>query len=144
MKNIVEGAIRFQKEGFNAHRDLFERLAGGQSPGAMFITCSDSRIAPNLITGTDPGELFVLRNAGNIIPPFGDLLNEPEFVSHPAYDAFMAMAAGREATNYHIPPAQEILQIFGQAVLDVMFGKEAAKPAQDKAAVGMDEVLARY
>ncbi len=82
--------------------------------------------------------------AANIIPPFGDLLNEPEFISHPAYDAFMTMAAGREATNYHIPPAQEILQIFGQAVLDVMFGKEAAKPALDKAAVGMDEVLARY
>ena len=56
----------------------------------------------------------------------------------------MTMAAGREATNYHIPPAQEILQIFGQAVLDVMYGKEGAKPALDKAAVGMDEVLARY
>lgn len=82
--------------------------------------------------------------ASNIIPPFADLLNEPEFVSHPAYDAFMTMAAGREATNYHIPPAQEILQIFGQAVLDVMYGKEAAKPALDKAAVGMDEVLVRY
>ena len=82
--------------------------------------------------------------ASDIIPPFGDLLDEPEFVSHPAYDAFMKMAAGREATNYHIPPAQEILQIFGQAVLDVMFGKEAAKPALDKAALGMDGVLVRY
>ena len=80
----------------------------------------------------------------NTITSFSDLLNEPEFVSHPAYDAFMTMAAGREATNYHIPPAQEILQIFGQAVLDVMYGKEGAKPALDKAAVGMDEVLARY
>ena len=82
--------------------------------------------------------------AANIIPPFGDLLNEPEFVKHPAYKAFMTMAQGRAGTNYHIPPAQEILQIFGQAVLDVMFGKEAAESALDKAAVNMDSVLARY
>ncbi|HUV07154.1 MAG TPA: extracellular solute-binding protein [Spirochaetia bacterium] len=80
----------------------------------------------------------------DIIPPFKDLLNEPEFVKHPAYKAFMTMAEGRPATNYHIPPAQEILQAFGQAVLDVMFGKDQAKPALDKAAVAMDAVLARY
>ncbi len=80
----------------------------------------------------------------SIIPPFADLLNEPEFTSHPAYEAFMTMAAGRPATNYHIPPAQEVLQVFGQAVLDVMFAKDTAKPALDKAAVAIDEILARY
>jgi carbonic anhydrase len=50
---------------------LFERLADGQHPVALFITCSDSRINPNMVTQTDPGELFILRNAGNIIPPHG-------------------------------------------------------------------------
>ncbi|MBN2551604.1 MAG: extracellular solute-binding protein [Spirochaetales bacterium] len=80
----------------------------------------------------------------SIIPPFTDLLSEPEFTSHPAFDAFMTMAAGRAATNYHIPPAQEVLQVFGQAVLDVMFGNDRAKPALDKAAVTIDEILARY
>jgi len=80
----------------------------------------------------------------SIIPPFSDLLDEPEFTSHPAYEAFMTMAAGRPATNYHIPPAQEVLQVFGQAVLDVMFAKDKAKPALDKAAVAIDEILARY
>ncbi len=80
----------------------------------------------------------------SIIPPFSDLLDEPEFTSHPAYEAFMTMAAGRPATNYHIPPAQEVLQVFGQAVLDVMFAKDKAKPALDKAAVAIDEILVRY
>ena len=80
----------------------------------------------------------------NIIPPFSDLLNEPEFTVHPAYQAFMTMAKGRPATNYHIPPAQEVLQVFGQAVLDVMFAKDAAKPALDKAAVSIDQILVRY
>jgi len=80
----------------------------------------------------------------SIIPPFTDIINEPEFQAHPAYDAFMTMAKGRAATNYHIPPAQEVLQVFGQAVLDVMFGKDKAKSALDKAAVSIDGVLAQY
>lgn len=52
---------------------MFERLAKGQNPETLFITCSDSRINPNLLTGTKPGELFILRNAGNIVPAFGAL-----------------------------------------------------------------------
>jgi carbonic anhydrase len=50
---------------------LFERLAIGQQPEALLITCSDSRINPNLITQTEPGELFIVRNAGNLVPPRG-------------------------------------------------------------------------
>jgi carbonic anhydrase len=53
------------------HSALFERLVAGQSPEALFITCSDSRVEPNLITQTKPGELFILRNAGNIVPAWG-------------------------------------------------------------------------
>ena len=80
----------------------------------------------------------------DMITPFADILGEPEFVKHPAYQAFMTMAKGRAATNYHIPPAQEILQVFGQACLDVMFAKDTPKPALDKAAASMDAILARY
>ncbi len=68
---LIRGVEDFQTEVFEERRDLFEGLADGQHPFAMFITCSDSRVNPNLITQTDPGQLFILRNAGNIIPPYG-------------------------------------------------------------------------
>ncbi|MSR52323.1 MAG: carbonic anhydrase [Gemmataceae bacterium] len=71
MQKLIEGIHHFQSNLFSPQRELFERLAGGQNPEALFITCSDSRINPNLITQTQPGELFILRNAGNIIPPHG-------------------------------------------------------------------------
>lgn len=71
MLKLINGLHHFQSEIFRSHKELFERLAQGQSPDALFITCSDSRINPNLITQTNPGDLFILRNAGNIIPPYG-------------------------------------------------------------------------
>ena len=71
MQKLLQGIHQFQANCFRPQRELFERLADGQQPDALFITCSDSRINPNLITQTDPGELFILRNAGNIVPPYG-------------------------------------------------------------------------
>jgi carbonic anhydrase len=71
MQKLVEGVHHFQKNLFAPRRTLFERLSKGQKPLALFVTCSDSRINPNLITHTNPGELFILRNAGNIVPPYG-------------------------------------------------------------------------
>lgn len=72
IQRLVEGIHDFQTNAFRSQRELFERLARGQSPDTLFITCSDSRIDPNLLTGTKPGELFIMRNAGNIIPPAGE------------------------------------------------------------------------
>lgn len=72
MRKIVEGFLRFQREEFASSKEFYEGLASGQEPKALFITCSDSRIVPNLITHTLPGELFICRNAGNIVPPYGD------------------------------------------------------------------------
>ena len=71
MEKLIRGVHSFQKNFFSDQAELFERLAKGQAPETLFITCSDSRINPNLLTQTDPGELFILRNAGNIIPPYG-------------------------------------------------------------------------
>ena len=71
MQKLIQGIHHFQSNLFSPQRELFERLAGGQHPDALFITCSDSRISPNLITQTEPGELFIVRNAGNIVPPYG-------------------------------------------------------------------------
>lgn len=74
MKKLVQGVHDFQTNYFSTQRELFERLAKGQNPDALFITCSDSRINPNLITQTNPGELFIVRNAGNIVPPHGSVV----------------------------------------------------------------------
>lgn len=71
MQKLIEGIHQFQSAHFAKQRALFESLADGQHPQALFITCSDSRINPNLITQTQPGDLFIVRNAGNIVPPHG-------------------------------------------------------------------------
>lgn len=70
MDSIRKGVITFQRYVFPQHKALFHRLAQGQTPKALFITCADSRVDPTLITHSDPGELFVDRNAGNFMPPF--------------------------------------------------------------------------
>ena len=71
MQKLVDGLHKFQSEVFHSHQELFTALSKGQEPETLFITCSDSRILPNLITQTKPGDLFILRNAGNIIPTYG-------------------------------------------------------------------------
>jgi carbonic anhydrase len=71
MKKLLDGLQQFQTGYFSSHKELFEQLAHGQHPRILFITCSDSRIDPNLIVQAQVGELFVIRNAGNIIPPYG-------------------------------------------------------------------------
>jgi carbonic anhydrase len=71
MKKLIDGIRQFQSEPFRSRKSLFKQLAKGQNPLALFITCSDSRIDPNLLTDTGPGDLFVIRNAGNIVPPYG-------------------------------------------------------------------------
>jgi carbonic anhydrase len=71
MKKLIEGLRDFKSDYYSSHQEMFELLSHGQKPRVLFIACSDSRIVPNLITHTEPGELFVIRNAGNMIPPFG-------------------------------------------------------------------------
>ncbi|QBX66214.1 carbonic anhydrase [Serratia quinivorans] len=71
MKEVIEGFLKFQREAFVERTALFQRLSTQQSPRTLFISCSDSRLVPELITQREPGDLFVIRNAGNIVPSFG-------------------------------------------------------------------------
>jgi carbonic anhydrase len=71
MKRLIQGIHQFREDTFRPLQGLFEQLATGQHPDTLFITCSDSRIDPNLLTKSKPGDLFILRNAGNIVPPRG-------------------------------------------------------------------------
>ena len=73
LQHIVDGFLHFQHEVFPQQEELFKKLATAQRPRAMFIACADSRIVPELITQSSPGDLFVTRNVGNVVPPYGQM-----------------------------------------------------------------------
>ena len=71
MKKVhLDGYQKFKKEYFKDNKKLFNELAEGQAPHSMVITCSDSRVSPSRILSATPGELFIARNIGNIVPPY--------------------------------------------------------------------------
>ena len=73
MEKIVKGLLKFQEDVYPTYEDDFRRLGTRQNPDALLVTCADSRIDPALITQTNPGELFICRNAGNIVPSHGEV-----------------------------------------------------------------------
>jgi carbonic anhydrase len=72
MQKVYAGIRQFHQEAFPARRSHFESLAQGQRPELLLVTCSDSRIDPSLVLQTDPGDVFVIRNAGNFVAPYGE------------------------------------------------------------------------
>jgi len=68
--HFIAGFKKFQERYFSEDRELFERLRQGQNPRALIIACSDSRVDPALLTGADPGDVFVVRNIANLVPPY--------------------------------------------------------------------------
>ena len=78
MNKLFQGTINFKNEDFEHLKEHFENLGKGQSPHTLFIGCSDSRVVPNMITKTMPGDIFVVRNIANIVPPYR---RSPEYLS---------------------------------------------------------------
>jgi carbonic anhydrase len=70
MERLIEGYRRFRETYWQEHSDVFQALAGGQNPRAMIIACCDSRVDPQLIFDARPGEIFVVRNVANLVPPY--------------------------------------------------------------------------
>lgn len=70
MDKLFKGIAKFRQDDFEAHKELFESLGRYQKPHTLFIGCADSRVVPDLITRTMPGELFTVRNVANIVPPY--------------------------------------------------------------------------
>jgi carbonic anhydrase len=69
MRKLIEGIVEFRERLLPQYAEHFRRLSQGQTPDTLFITCSDSRVVPDLLVSTDPGDLFVMRNVGNLVPP---------------------------------------------------------------------------
>ncbi len=120
MKKLVKGIVEFRKNLRPEYRETLARLALGQSPDALYIGCSDSRVAVNVFASTDPGDLFVVRNVGNLVPPCGcdgqSTADESEAAAiefalsnlnvshiiicgHSECGAMQALVAGREKIN---------------------------------------------
>ena len=85
MKELFEGVLKFREEDFIQHQDLYESLGKAQDPHTLCITWVDSRGVPNLITNSMPGDLCVIRNIGNIIPPYYDITDDGESVKKDGY-----------------------------------------------------------
>ncbi len=70
INKLIAGFQRFQANYFGGDRELFARLKQGQNPGAMVIACSDSRVDPAILLDAQPGDLFMVRNVANLVPPY--------------------------------------------------------------------------
>lgn len=122
MKDIakfIAGFERFQARYFREERGLFSRLRQGQQPRALVISCCDSRVDPAMLTGADPGDLFVVRNVANLVPPYRDDARAPgirsaiEFavktleaehiivLRHSSCGGIQALMAGEGVTRHH-------------------------------------------
>ncbi len=142
MEAIIDGVLRFQRDIHPEREDLFQQLARGQSPRAMFIGCADSRVIPEMLTQQGPGSLFVVRNAGNIVPPHSSMpggvaasieyavcvLSIPDIVicGHSGCGAMTAILRG-ESELTKLPAVARWLQ-FAESARDAVLLEHAGAP----------------
>jgi carbonic anhydrase len=74
MNRLLAGYRQFREIAFPKNKELFQDLGKGQNPHTLFITCADSRVVPNMIVQAEPGDIFTVRNVGNIVPAYGEIM----------------------------------------------------------------------
>ncbi len=114
---LFDGVREFRDNVFPEHRERFEELAKGQNPRILFITCADSRVVPEMITQTEPGDLFVCRNIGNIVPAYGEMMGG---VSAVVEYAVVALGVSDIVVCGHSHCGAMAGLIRGEAALDTM------------------------
>jgi len=145
MDHIIDGVLRFQRDVYPNKAALYRELSLGQTPTALFIGCSDSRVVPELLTQQGPGELFVVRNAGNIVPPYSDkpggvtasieyavaVLGIPDIVvcGHSGCGAMTAIQSG-SASLEKLPSVARWLH-YADSARDAVARTHAAAPAAE-------------
>lgn len=146
MKRIIDGVLKFQREVFPSQKALFQQLSNWQRPQALIIGCSDSRVIPELFMQQGPGDLFVVRNAGNIVPPYAiapggvsasieyavAVLGVPDIVvcGHSGCGAMTAILRGSEQLKA-LPEVSRWLN-FANAATKIVTEQHAAKDDQTK------------
>lgn len=156
MQEVINGILKFQRDVFPKRRALFRQLAAGQAPRTLFISCSDSRMVPELVTQCEPGELFVIRNAGNIVPPFGPepggIFASVEYAvvalgvvdivvcGHSDCGAMKAIATCQCLD--HMPAVAKWLQ-YADAARLIAHAGAAARPEEHLAAMARENVIAQ-
>ncbi len=156
MEELTKGVIRFETEIYPEKKEFFDKLIARQYPQALFVTCSDSRVVPSMITDSEPGALFTIRNAGNIVPPYGDFMGG---VSATIEYAVMALAvknivvcghtrcgamdaAMHPETILHMPIVKSWLN-HAESARRVVLGYENLTPKQQANVMVEENVLAQ-
>jgi carbonic anhydrase len=158
--DLARRLAHFERSHFPRYREEYERLAReGQSPRTLFIGCSDSRVIPNLITGMRPGELFVVRNVGNLVPPYDTPGSDHGTVAAVEYAVLRlgvrdivvcghshcgAMRALYDDAKADVPNLNQWLDLAREAVLPVTVSEEALRRTEQRSVVLQLERLAAY
>ncbi len=155
IESLLDGVARFQNETFLSQREEFEALSDGQAPHTLFITCADSRVAPELITNARPGEIFVCRNIGNIVPAYGEMLGGVSAVieyavlalkvqhiivcGHTNCGAMKALSAGPQLLEESMPTVRAWLRN-AESARSVLMAKRGADAISDHDALAFENV----
>lgn len=155
MDRIIDGVLKFQREVYPNSKELFHKLAMSQAPAALFIGCSDSRVVPEMFTQQGPGGLFVVRNAGNIVPPYGPpaggvtasieyavaVLGVPDIIicGHSGCGAMTALCNGVENLE-HLPSVAQWLH-YADDARKILKEDASADPAAQLTALIRENVL---